>query len=100
VANLTFILPTWRIQPYFSIGPGAQYANLDAMGPFDKFGLDLKRWDFMLRAGFGLDAYVTENWLLNLELAPSVRFADYSRIPSKTTDNVQLTVSLGIQYRF
>lgn len=54
----------------------------------------------MLRTAIGLDGYITENWLLNLELAPSIRFADYSNIPSETTDNVTLTVGVGVQYRF
>ena len=58
------------------------------------------RWDFTLRVGVGLDAYITENWLINVELAPSIRFADYRDIPRETTDNVTLTVSGGIPYRF
>ena len=63
-------------------------------------GLDANRWDLMLRFGIGLDAYVTKHWLLNLELAPSIRFTDYGNIGSESTDNVSLTFSGGIQYRF
>jgi opacity protein-like surface antigen len=98
VVNLKFILPTWRIHPYIMIGPGAQLGNFDGNGPFDN--LDTKRWDFVLRTALGVDGYITENWLLNLEAAPSIRFADYGDIPSEITDNVSLTVSLGVQYRF
>ena len=97
VSNLKFIAPIWRVQPYFMLGPGAQYGVFNGKGPLD--GLDLTRWDFMLRAAFGIDAYITENWLVNLELAPSIRFADYVR-PSETTDNVTLTLGLGVQYRW
>ena len=50
VANLKFILPTWRVHPYFMIGPGAQYGIFNAQGPFNLLDLDLRRWDFMLRA--------------------------------------------------
>ncbi len=100
VANLKLILPIWRIHPYFMVGPGAQYGVFTAKGPFKVFDLDLRRWDFMLRTAFGIDAYITENWLVNLELAPSMRFADYGNIPSKTTDNVLLTIGAGVQYRF
>jgi hypothetical protein len=98
LANFKFIVPTWRIHPYIMVGPGAQLANFDGNGPFDN--LDTKRWDFVLRTALGVDGYITENWLLNLEAAPSIRFADYGKIPSEITDNVSLTVSLGVQYRF
>ena len=98
VGNLKLILPIRRVHPYFSIGPGAQYGEFNGHGPFE--GLDTTRWDFMLRAGFGIDAYITENWLVNMEVAPSIRFADYANIPSKTTDNVTLTIGLGVQYRW
>ena len=54
----------------------------------------------MVRFGFGLDAYLTENWLLNIELAPSIRFTDWGDIGSESTDNVTLTFSGGFQYRF
>ncbi len=39
-------------------------------------------------------------WVINVEIAPSIRFADYSNIPSEMTDNFSLTVGLGLQYRF
>lgn len=95
--NLKLILPTWRVQPYIMLAPGAQYGNFNGKGPLDF--LDTARWDFMLRTAIGIDTYITENWLVNLELAPSIRFADYVR-PSETTDNVTLTLGLGVQYRW
>jgi hypothetical protein len=98
VGNFKFIAPIWRVHPYFMLGPGAQYGIFDGKGPFS--GLDLTRWDFMLRTAFGIDAYITENWLVNLELAPSIRFADYGDIPSEVTDNVTLTFGAGVQYRW
>jgi hypothetical protein len=61
--------------------------------------LDTDRWDLLLRFGLGIDAYITEHCLLNAELAPSVRFADYGNIPSTSTDHVSLTFTGGIQYR-
>ena len=107
VVNLKFIAPIWRIHPYLAFGPGVQYGNFNGEGmlpgplpPLDLDTLDTTRWDFTLRTAIGVDAYISENWLLNVELAPSIRFADYGNIPSKTTDNVTLTVSAGVQYRF
>ena len=98
VANLKLIAPIWRTHPYIMVGPGAQLGDFDGKGILDPF--DTNRWDFVLRTAIGLDGYITENWLLNLEVAPSIRFADYSNIPSETTDNITLTVGIGVQYRF
>ena len=103
VANLKFIAPIWRTHPYVAIGAGAQQGTFDGtgnVGPIDLDDFDTSRWDVTIRIGVGLDAYITENWLVNVEVAPSIRFADYSNIPRETTDNVTLTVSGGIQYRF
>ena len=97
LGNFKFIAPTWRVHPYFMLGLGAQYGIFNGKGPFD--GLDLTRWDLVLRTAFGIDAYITENWLVNLELAPSIRFAEYIRA-TETTDNVMLTLGLGVQYRW
>ena len=97
--NFKFILPIWRLQPYLAIGPGAQYGQFDGVAPPFSL-LDTKRWDFVLRLGFGLDTYITENWIVNFEIAPSVRFRNYTNIPSELTDNVSLTFSGGVQYRF
>ena len=99
VANLKLILPTWRVHPYFMIGAGAQQASFDAKGPFDLLELDLARWDAVLRLALGVDGYITENWLVNLELAPSMRFTEYV-VLSETTDNVLLVIGLGVQYRW
>jgi len=98
VGNLKFILPIKRFQPYISIGPGAQYG--DFWETQTNLGLSTTRWDFVLRTAVGLDFYITENWVVDLDLAPSIRFADYSDIPSEITDNVTLTTTVGVQYRF
>jgi opacity protein-like surface antigen len=101
VGNFKFFLPFWRVQPYFSIGPGAQYAEYDSFGPiFELLVPDENRWDFVMRFGLGIDAYINENWLVNLEIAPAVRLADYGTIPSEITDNVSMTFGAGVQYRF
>ncbi len=97
VGNVKLIAPIWRTQPYLAIGPGAQSGNVRFAGSLETLNVD--RWDFMLRVGFGLDAYIDEHWLLNFEIAPSVRFTDWIE-PTEATDNVSLTVSGGVQYRF
>jgi opacity protein-like surface antigen len=98
LANGRLILPIGRFHPYFILGLGAQYGVFDGRGSLA--GADLSRWDLGIRTGLGLDAYVTRNWLLNVELAPTIRVTDYGNIGSQITDNVSLTFSVGAQYRF
>ena len=95
LVNLKFIAPIWRIHPYFALGAGAQYGDFDSSG-----FLEDHRWDPVLRFGLGVDGYITEHWVVNLELAPGIRFKDWDNIPSASTDNVTLTFSGGVQYRF
>ena len=100
LANAKFILPIKRFQPYFLLGLGAQYhtAKLfpDALGDL----LETSRTDLVIRPGVGLDFALTESWMLNSELGIPVSFRDYGDIPSATTDNVSLTLSFGLAYRF
>ena len=98
LVNAKFIVPVWRLQPYFILGVGAQGAKYDGLGPQD--GLDLSRWDFMVRTGIGLDAYVNKHWVVNFEVTPSVSVRTFSDIASRVTDNVTMTVTGGVQYRF
>ncbi|MBW2697406.1 MAG: outer membrane beta-barrel protein [Deltaproteobacteria bacterium] len=95
--NVKLIVPIWRLQPYFILGAGGQQGSFDGNGILD--GFDASRWDPVVRTGFGLDAYVTKHWIVNVELTPSIRFTDWID-PSVSTDNVTLTLSGGVQYRF
>jgi hypothetical protein len=98
LANLKFILPIKRFQPYIAIGGGAQYGEFAGRGVLA--GPKVSGWDPVIRVGLGLDLYLNEHWLINSELAPAVRLADWGDIPSALTDNVTLTLSFGAQYRF
>jgi hypothetical protein len=98
LANLKFILPIKRFQPYIAIGGGAQHGEVAGRGVLA--GPKVSGWDPVIRLALGLDLYLTEHWLLNSELAPSVRLTDWGDIPSELTDNVTLTLSFGAQYRF
>jgi opacity protein-like surface antigen len=99
LGNLKFIAPIWRIHPYFALGFGAQYGDADFVDDI-LFPYDTNRWDPMMRFGLGLDTYVSENWLVNLELAPGIRFKDWGNLGGQATDNITLTLSAGVQYRF
>ena len=99
LANLKFIAPIWRIHPYFALGIGAQYGDVDFLDDITN-PFDTSRWDPVIRFGLGVDGYFTENWLVNVELAPGIRFRDWGDLGSEATDNVTLTLSAGVQYRF
>ena len=60
-ANLKFIVPLWRFQPYFLLGAGALFSKVDT--PFDQIQVDHSA--FAGRIGLGLDVYLTENLYLN-----------------------------------
>lgn len=94
-----FFIPIKRFQPNLSLAVGAQQQTLKEF--IGTPGLDdVSRWDFAFRAGFGLDFYLTENWVINGDIALTVRVKDYGDIGSAVTDNVALTYGGGVQYRF
>jgi len=97
LGNLKLLVPIKRFHPYFMLGLGAQYGSWDGLG----IGFsDTNRWDMVVRPAVGLDVYLTENWLVDLELGIPVRIADWTNIPSQITDNVTITIGVGAQYRF
>ena len=61
-ANLRLIAPLGRFQPYFLLGAGAIFLNVDT--PFNTLQVDHSA--FAGRVGLGLDVYLTENVLLNV----------------------------------
>jgi opacity protein-like surface antigen len=99
--NAKFLIPTWRLHPYLYLGIGAQYYDLDAQATFADNGLDFseKGWAFAGRPGLGLDAYITENILVNIEVAGVLATANPSTIPD-IGDMFYMTVGAGLQYRF
>jgi opacity protein-like surface antigen len=99
--NAKFLIPTWRLHPYLYLGIGGQYYDLDATGEFAGAGLDFseKGWAFAGRPGLGLDIYITENILVNVEVAGVLATANPSTIPD-IGDMFYMTVGGGLQYRF
>jgi opacity protein-like surface antigen len=81
---------TGRVQPYVLGGLGLLWLQLeDAVGA----GLTDNEVGFAGHVGVGVDAYLTDNLLLNLEasyLLPAGDLNDFRMIP----------ISLGMQYRF
>jgi len=61
-ANLRLIAPLGRFQPYFLLGAGAIFMDVDTPSN----NLELDHSAFAGRVGLGLDVYLTENVLLNV----------------------------------
>ena len=96
------MIPTWRLQPYLYLGIGGQYYDLEASARFADFvELDFSEsgWAFAGRPGLGLDIYITENILVNVEVAGVLATSNPSTIPD-IGDMFYMTVGAGLQYRF
>jgi opacity protein-like surface antigen len=96
-----FLLPIWRIHPYLSLGIGGQYYDLDAAAVFADEGLDFNEssWAFAGRPAFGIDAYITKNILINVEVGGVLATSNPSTIPD-IGDLFYLSAGAGLQYRF
>jgi opacity protein-like surface antigen len=100
-ANGKLLYPGWgRFQPWLLVGVGVSiYEAQDRSGLAN--GLDSTSVGFAARMGFGLDAYLTENWLLNLG---AEGFLDTTQIDNSIGGDLDqfwyVPVQLGIQYRF
>lgn len=95
--NLKFIVPTWRIQPYLMLGVGAQYYDLD--GPVGTL-VDANDWLFAGRPAVGIDFYLTENLVLNVEAAGTIAVSDFSGQLASLDTAPYVSVGGGLQWRF
>jgi hypothetical protein len=98
-ANLKFILPVWRIQPYLLMGGGV--AIWDIESPIQ----NQSSTGFAGRVGLGIDTYLTKHWVFNLEATGVLNTNDIdpSKISNDITDISHLyyfSMSAGITYRF
>jgi opacity protein-like surface antigen len=107
-ANAKLVYPGWgRFQPYGLLGAGVSiYEVTNASGfPSAARFLDDDGVGFAGRLGLGLDTYLTEHWLVNIEggLVTTTTEIDNSN-PSPVAGDVsalwQVPIQVGIQYRF
>ena len=99
-ANLRFIGPFGRFQPYILLGAGALWSSVDS--PFGQ--LSVEHSAFAGRVGLGLDVYLTQNLLLNVGaeglLSPAeVRLTTGSATVSENGLGT-LTLQAGLGFRF
>ena len=89
--NGKFFALTERFQPYGLLGIGAMQAEGKASGPGGSAEVD--ETDLAFRYGAGMDSYITENWVFNLEMS-------YVRPTGDVDDLNYYSLGGGIQYRF
>ena len=108
-ANTRWILPIWRIQPYFLLGGGFALSDVDRGNLYDDFealllaeGVDIDEGDTLVpagRLGVGFDWYLTKHLVLNTEagiVATTLKQPDIDDIE----DLNYLSFQAGLQYRF
>jgi opacity protein-like surface antigen len=79
-ANLKFILPVWRIQPYLLMGGGVAIWDIDS--PIQ----NQSSTGFAGRVGLGIDTYLTKHWVFNLEATGVLNTNDID--PSKISNDI------------
>jgi len=91
--NLKFLYPRWRAQPYFAFGIGAYGEEETTQAPAGVS--NSSEWGLGMRPVVGVDFYLTENVVLNLETGPSIGLYD-----AATDARIYMSFGGGVQYRF
>ncbi|MEH6452320.1 MAG: porin family protein [Psychromonas sp.] len=96
-----FVMPFWRTQPYLGIGLGTQYGNLDYKSSILRERSGNKTdWSLAIRPALGLDFYITEQFVANLELAGVFVSGKFENFGMSVSDPIYLSLGAGLQYRF
>lgn len=104
-ANTKWIIPFWRIQPYFLLGGGVAFADvgrgdladaLVALGGDIDDGLNVNP---AARVGLGLDLYITQHILLNAQASGVLTTLKEPDI-GDVDDLNYMSFAAGLQYRF
>lgn len=109
-ANLKFLLPFGRVQPYLLLGAGGSYYTIKERPPglLDAFGVPgtttgkKSQWALAARLALGLDLYVTQHVALYAEAAGVVSATDLNRpISTNNLSSPQyISAGAGLMYRF
>ena len=97
-----FLYPGWgRFQPYALVGAGAAIYDVNDRAGLGA-GLESTSVGFAGRVGAGLDTYLTENWVLRLEidLVLGTNEIDNALGPGDLSELFYVPIQFGVQYRF
>ncbi|MAG32002.1 MAG: hypothetical protein CL908_14055 [Deltaproteobacteria bacterium] len=104
-ANTKWIIPFWRVQPYFLLGGGMALSRVDkgdlasalnALGGEIDDGTHAKP---AARTGFGLDLYLTRHIVINAQTSAVLTTLKEPDI-GDVDDLNYMTFAAGLQYRF
>ena len=104
-ANTKWIIPFWRIQPYFLLGGGVAISKVDngslasvlnALGGDIDDGTHAKP---AARTGLGLDLYITQHIVINAQASAVLTTLKEPDI-GDIDDLNYMTFAAGLQYRF
>ncbi len=104
-ANTKWFIPFWRIQPYLLVGGGYSFYDIDrAPGgtALSLQGIDIddgNQGDWAVRAGGGIDWYLTEWLVFNTQVSAVLTTLERPQI-SDIDDLNYLAFSGGLQYRY
>jgi len=100
-ANLKFLVPVWRAHPYLLIGVGAQ--DIVAKAEVEGFEASDSQWGFATRPAVGVDFYITEHLIANVEVGAAVGIFNLDQTSieqGRTSAEVYMSFGGGLQYRF
>ncbi len=99
-ANLKWIVPTWRIQPYLLTGIGvARFKLTDKVNP-PPLKVSETTTDFAGRLGAGVDVYLTKHILLTVGASAVLTAIDFGPSGNEVDNIFYVGGQAGIQYRF
>ena len=107
-ANAKLVYPGWgRFQPYAMLGAGVSIYEVEdaSSAPSGASFLDDDGVGFAGRFGLGLDTYLTEHWLVNIEggvVTTTTEIENSNPAPpaGDLSGLFQVPIQVGIQYRF
>ena len=104
-ANTKWIIPFWRVQPYFLLGGGVAISNVND-GNLDVLltaaGININDGTHSkpaARAGLGLDLYITKHIVLNAQASAVVTTLKEPDL-GDVDDLNYMAFAAGLQYRF
>ena len=99
-ANLKWILPTWRFQPYVLTGVGGAHFKINSKNVPSPFSFSDSTTDFAGRLGAGFDIYITKHIVMNAGANAVLTTIDANILGTNVDHIFYVGGQMGMQYRF